>query len=147
MPLLDAPNELSLIIARYFSLKHLSQLLQTNHRLATLLAPLLHKFALQDFDGLPALHWAAQRGHGSLARLLLTNGAGINCTRGTVESTTVLAVKNGHEAMIKLLIENGVSIHAKDANHRTPLSWATGWKSEVRTRTLLENGGNPNDPS
>lgn len=146
MSLLILPNELLFLISQDLRPRDLSNFLLANRDLSVRLTPLLHKLAAQDFEGLPALHWAAQKGHAPLIRLLLANGGDIRSLDARKGATALhYAARGGREAAIRLLIEKGACIHAKDVGRLTPLAWAASARSETGTRILLDNGGNPND--
>lgn len=124
-PILNLPNELLFQIAEDFGPKDLNSFLRVNHYMARLLTRNLHHHAIQDRGGLPALCWAAKRGHISLVHLLLEKKFDVN-TKDKWNEETVLhyAAGYGHHSIVKLLLENGANINAIEAKGRTPLSRA-----------------------
>lgn len=72
------PCEILLMVAEHLSVKDLSMLRSTSHRLSTLLYPLYETLCLQDTGKLTALQWAAVRGQVSLIKLAISKGAAID---------------------------------------------------------------------
>lgn len=143
MALLTVPNELLLIIAENLVKrpKHVNSLLLSNRRLASLLTPLLHCLAVQDKDGWTALQWAAQRGHETLAELVLSKGADVNAMDNFFgQSAFYLAVKNRHVGLIGILLANGADMSLDGELRRIALNWAVREGRADVVELLLERG-------
>jgi len=69
--------------------------------------------ATSKFQSRTALHLAAQAGHGTLARILLENGADMQQRSSSGDTAFFIAIKTGHAALVKLFLENGASVHEK----------------------------------
>lgn len=143
MSLLSFPNELLLLVAENLieRPKHVNSLLQSSRRLASLLTPLLHSLAVQDKDGWTALQWAAQRGHESLAELVLSKGADVNAADNFFEqSAFYLAAKNRHVGFIGILVANGADMSSDQESRRAALIWAARDGRDDVVELLLKNG-------
>lgn len=143
MALLAIPNELLLIIAENLIKrpKHVSSLLLSNRRLASLLTPLLHSLAVQDKDGWAALQWAAQRGHEALAELVLSKGADVNAKDNFFgQSAFYLAVKNRRVGFIGILLSNGADTNSDRESRQTALNWAARDGRADVVELLLKGG-------
>lgn len=142
MGLLNLADELLFLIVGYLSLKDLSHLLLTCRRLESTLTPHFHKRGLQDVGELTALQWAAEKGHTSLAKLALSDGADIEKAdpRSTGGTSLHLAVKSKHIDVIRLLIDHGAKVSANDSGRMTPLHYAVLHKQEDAAKVLLEAG-------
>lgn len=161
MPLQTCPNEILLQVAEDLGLEDLLHLLQANRFFATLLTPLLHTFALKPKDGMPAIFWAAAKGHEPLVALLLGKGVDVNladetcngpCCDPTAEENILpkritalyLAMGNAHPSITKLLLSNGADPHAMDHHGRGPLHYAVDWQNVEIVKLLLEVGADVN---
>lgn len=137
--LLALPNELLFLVTKYINCpRDLCALMLANRRLSILVAPLLHKFAVQDRDGRTALQWAAYRGHVGLAKLVLSKGFDVNDSpevMGWPMSPFYYAVKAGRFELVKLLLDHGADIDATGEYGRTPLH------AVVRSLVYLEEKG------
>lgn len=143
MALLTVPNELLLIIAENLVKRpeHVNSLLLSNRRLASLLTPLLYCLAVQDKDGWTALQWAAQRGHETLAELVLSKGADVNAMDNFFgQSAFYLAVKNRHVGLIGILLANGADMSLDGELRRIALNWAAREGRADVVELLLERG-------
>lgn len=141
--LLSLPNEILLMIADILERPtYIYRLIQTNHRLACLLTPHLHRSAIQDRQGIPALHWAAERGHEGLVRLLLQNGVDVNIQDPMHRGWTALHLAaRDHEPVVRLLLEMKADVSVRDRFDKTALHRAVhGVNGEVIMRLLLESG-------
>ncbi|HEX6165043.1 MAG TPA: ankyrin repeat domain-containing protein [Vicinamibacterales bacterium] len=77
-------------------------------------------------DGMSALHWAAERGDGELADMLIYAGANIGAVTRIGQYTPLhLAAKSGNAAVAKALIKAGADVNAKTTNSGvTPMHMA-----------------------
>lgn len=147
MPLPNLANELLLLIAENLSSSDLNSLLQANHRLATLLTPLLHTLALQDKNNVPALCWAAIGGYEPLVQVILDSGADVNAQDkrsfwerkfATVKERAIdsgetalhLAIGYKHEAVM-LLLEREADMTLRDGSGKTPILRAAATSMEM----------------
>lgn len=143
LPLLGFPNEILLLIAENLEdPSHIYRLIRTNRRLACLLTPLLHKHADTSRAGIPALHWAAERGHKELVRLLLKRGVDVDTRDPMYRGWTALHLAaRYHEPIVRLLLESGADVSVRDRFDETALHRATDKiNNEVTVRLLLEAG-------
>lgn len=146
MSLLSLPNELILDISKSFSPKELNHLLQSNHRFALLLTPVLHRLALQDIHVETALKWAVDRGHENLVRLLLQMGVDVNDPgRGSGGQTALhIAVELPSKLeLARILLESRANVDEEDYYHRTPLFLAAKFANEPAVRLLLDYHAHP----
>jgi len=75
-------------------------------------------------DGNLALRVAAEKGFGSVARLLLDRNSEHRQARNNKGATPLLrSAENGHEALLQLLLDQGADIEAKDWHGRASLRW------------------------
>lgn len=146
MSLLIFPNELILNVAENLSLKALNSLIQTSHRLAYLLTPLLHKNAVKPIDECPALCWAASRGHEPLVKLLLEKGLPIEARdKESSKNALIFAAQAGHEEIVRTLLDKGAGISSQELyDGLTALHWAARLGHESIVRLLLERGAGVN---
>lgn len=81
----------------------------------------LKREALQTFDdGMTALHWAADRGHVDVAKLLLDNSADVNARDECGQTPLHYAASCGHEAIVKILLQHGADSTLQDSDQLTP---------------------------
>ena len=85
------------------------------------------------------MHWAAERGHEAVVRLLLELGAYAEAKDGCGWTVLHSAAQNGHEAVVRLLVEKGMDVEAKDYSGKTALRRATENKHEAVAWLLLES--------
>lgn len=143
------PIELILAITKHLRLNDLNSFLRTNHRFAYIITPLIHDFARQDKDGLPAICWAAKQGHLRLVRLLLNLPPS---PPKTTPSTTdlsktplIYAAERGSKYTIQLLLSRGADINQVcTPGSGTALTNAIKCGNIAITRLLLRNGADPN---
>jgi len=57
---------------------------------------------------------ASRRGHTGAVKLLIDNGADVNCMNSYGEIALIEASDNGHIEVVKLLIEAGADVNARD---------------------------------
>lgn len=123
---IDLPNEILLLIAKDLCLRDFNSFLRSDRHLVLLLSPELRKLAVQDRDGVPALHWGAVKGHESLVKLLLDGGADVNFVDRQMGRTALhCAAGSGREGIVGLLLENHADIDVLDNCGWTALHIAT----------------------
>ena len=93
-------------------------------------------------SGLTCLHKAAEKGHTSIARLLIEKGADVEATTEAKVMTALhYSAMNGHTEIAQLLIENGASVDTTSGeNGWTALHWTVGDRHVSTARLLIENG-------
>jgi ankyrin repeat protein len=110
----------ALHLCSFFGLEHI----------AKRLLKLGYQVNSQDYQGETPLHYAAQYGHGQMARLLLETGQ-VNVDARDMDSQTLLLLValKGHEEVAKLLIEmNKVDYDTREEQFsQTPLPWHQIW--------------------
>ncbi|KAI9765367.1 MAG: hypothetical protein M1840_007447 [Geoglossum simile] len=93
--------------------------------------------------GQTPLLWALDRGHVTLAQLLIASrelSLGSKDRRGRTPLSW--AAEKGHEAIVKLLLATeGADGDSKDKSSQTPLSWAAGRGHEAVVKLLLATEG------
>lgn len=96
----------------------------------------------RDFHDDTPLHYAAQYGHGQMARLLLEiRDVNVDARNYLCQTPLLCAVEKGYEEVAKLLIELGeVDVNARDKQSRTPLSLAVRGGYEKVAKLLIETG-------
>jgi ankyrin repeat protein len=96
-------------------------------------------------DGMTALHWAAVKGDGELAQMLVYAGANVKATTRIGAYTPLyLAAKGGYASVVATLIAAGADIKAETANGTTPLMIAAAGGDPRTVTTLIENGSDVN---
>lgn len=138
--LLTLPNELLHLIAMGLSSKDTNSLLRTNRRLSSLLAPRLRALALEDKQGLSALHWASWHGHDRLLRLVLESGCDVNSTDCRGATALHHATGTNNQGVFELLFEFGAEVDAVDSLGNTPLHNAAICTDSTAVRALLRKG-------
>lgn len=145
MQFLTIPNEIKLLIAENLRPSDVNSLLKVNRHLNSLVTPILHKFAFEEKDGFPALHWAAAQGYEPLAQLLLdSNRPEIFHDDPQFPGCTPLhwAAECNREAITVLLLEKGVRVDPKDERGLTPLFCAAKYGNAGVMKLLLSYGAN-----
>ena len=90
------------------------------------------------------LHWAAEKGHEAVARLLLEHKADVNA-RGISGCTALYqASEKGHEAVVRLLLDYNADVNAEDSSRWTALQRASMEGHEAVVRLLLEHNADVN---
>ncbi|OJD17197.1 hypothetical protein AJ78_02690 [Emergomyces pasteurianus Ep9510] len=92
--------------------------------------------------GLPALSWAAIKGHEAIVSLLLSaKGIDPDPRNRLNRSPLSHAAENGHVGVMKLLLAAGVidinSVDSADFYHRTPLLWAVAQPEAYQEKEKL----------
>jgi uncharacterized protein len=97
-------------------------------------------------DGMTALHWAAELGDESMARVLVDAGAKLEpATRLGAYRPAHLAARNGHVEVLRILLEGGASPSAPTTTGGvTPLHFASTAATPGGVAVLLEHGADPN---
>jgi len=85
---------------------------------------------------------ASQRGHESLARLLLGRRAAPDAQARGQWTPLLLAARRGHEAVMQALLEHGADLHATNRNGTTVLQAAEKGGLSSANKLLLEHGLN-----
>ncbi|MEX2466839.1 MAG: ankyrin repeat domain-containing protein [Gemmatimonadota bacterium] len=96
-------------------------------------------------DGMTALHWAAELGDETLARVLVDAGASLEpVTRLGAYRPMHLAARNGHASVLRVLLEGGAAASAPTTTGEvTPLHFAAAAAAPEGARALLEHGADP----
>lgn len=89
-----------------------------------------------------ALHWAADYGHESMARLLLERGMTITAEDPFGRTALQWAAAEGQNRVVKLLLESGVDVNGKDYDYVTALHRAVEYGCDDVVQLLLEKGAN-----
>ncbi|KMP02779.1 NACHT and Ankyrin domain containing protein [Coccidioides immitis RMSCC 2394] len=97
---------------------------------------------MKDSYGRTPLFWAASRGHGEVARLLLDNGANVNSKDKNKLTPLHVATTSEHTKLMTLFLDRGAHIEAKGASGDTPLARAIENGSKEVIKVLLERGAN-----
>lgn len=124
------PNEILLTIAENLGERDLKHLLEASGSLYLLLTPLMHKAALQDKSGGPALHWGSLLGHESLVRVVLDAGININSLCSAGLTALHYAVLQGHINIVEVLLSKGADVHLEAPTGETVLHLAVGAGSQ-----------------
>ena len=112
-------------------------------------APTLADVNEKDDWGWTPLHWAAENGEFTQAKLLIQRGADVNAVTNKTLSSTPLhfAAYGGNHRIVYLLIENGADVEAKDRWGLTPLFSARTENAEKIARALVDAGADVNAKS
>jgi ankyrin repeat protein len=94
-------------------------------------------------DGWPALMYALNNHHNSVARLLVEHGAELNKRYINGNTPLILAIKNGDLVMAEYLIRKGADLDMGDSKGITPLMYAVGIDSIAIADMLLYYGADP----
>ncbi|KMU77168.1 Pfs [Coccidioides immitis RMSCC 3703] len=131
-----------------FTLLHLAAYLESLHGLKCFLEKKRRsRFPsspehMKDSYGRTPLFWAASRGHGEVARLLLDNGANVNSKDKNKLTPLHVATTSEHTKLMTLFLDRGAHIEAKGASGDTPLARAIENGSKEVIKVLLERGAN-----
>jgi len=88
------------------------------------------------------LHWAADRGHKGVVKLLLDEEIKYGVADSNKDTPLSLAAKGGH-VKVMLLIEWKVSVNSATSDGRTPLCSAAGHGHDTIVKILIENRARP----
>ena len=92
-------------------------------------------------DGMTALHWAAERGDGTLATALLAAGAKVSVvTRLGGYMPLHLAARAGHADVVRLLVAAQAPVDALTTTGAAPLHFAAAAGDEESASALLDAG-------
>eukprot|EP00929_Paragymnodinium_shiwhaense_P003011 TRINITY_DN103386_c0_g1_i1.p1 TRINITY_DN103386_c0_g1~~TRINITY_DN103386_c0_g1_i1.p1 ORF type:complete len:286 (-),score=60.54 TRINITY_DN103386_c0_g1_i1:26-883(-) len=94
----------------------------------------------QGSQKMTALHWAAVRGHTSVADLLLERKANLEAKSAGGLTALHFAAREGHTSMAQHLVEVGANIDALDNDDWTPLHWAGRYDHADIAKTLVRLG-------
>lgn len=116
------------MIVAYLGPGDLFNLLSTRRILYLIIAPVLTKLAVEDKDGLPALHWAVTRDYPGLVQLLLKNKANINAYCSVLEERTPLhiAASRRNVPIVQILLGNGANVNLQGFERPSALQLALG---------------------
>lgn len=97
-------------------------------------------------DGMTALHWAAELGHGDLAQRLIAAGADPQVVTRMGDYTPLhIAARGGHAEIVETLLEGGADPAARTSpGGSTALHFAASTSSADAVRALLEAGADVN---
>lgn len=87
-----------------------------------------------------ALQAASERGHYSIAKLLLDKGADVNAEGGHYMHSLQAAASRGHISIVHLLLDAGADVNAQGGGFRDALRAASIRRHENVIRLLLERG-------
>ena len=98
-----------------------------------------------DARGMTALHYAAEEGNYSAARLLLKNGAIADIMDNTGKTPLHVAAKYCSTQILRLLLlERNLDVNEQDADGRTVMHWVAAVDSTPVVHLLLEQGADVN---
>jgi ankyrin repeat protein len=92
--------------------------------------------AQRQYQGTP-LQYAAARGHGQAARLLIEAGANINATDSLGRTPLMWAAMKGQQELVKLLVECGADMGLRSKQNKTAFDYAVEAKADAAARALL----------
>ena len=91
-----------------------------------------------------ATHAALYRGHLSIARILIENGAEVNSPDADGSTPLHVAAQNGHSELVGLLLSFNADVNATKSGHSPPLVIASRKGNLEVIRLLLDHGANVN---
>ena len=98
-----------------------------------------------DFDEVPALLLAIERGRSDMTTFLLKKGARANQRDEQKRTALSIASRKNNVGIVNELIKFGAKPDRYGANKETPLIIATRFGNYESVRALLEGGAYPND--
>lgn len=122
MSLLRFPPELLLQVGDELDPNPLNALIRSNHLLNELLRPRLESLAFLPKDNMPAICWAAKRGHSLLIYNLIKERVDVNAQDPVAKETALhKAARGGFITISKLLLESGTGINKRNLQGNTAL--------------------------
>lgn len=91
-----------------------------------------------DEERMCLIHWAADRGHAAVVRLLLARGAGVDARDADGQTPLHYAACCQHAEVVRALVEAGAHVLAQDADGQTPAQVANEHIRQLMT-TLHES--------
>ena len=92
-------------------------------------------------SGGTALHYAAEKGHTEIVKLLLKNKADVNRGNATNGTPLLGAAKKGHIEIINILLDHGADIHATENSGKlNALMMASSANKPSAVKILLKRG-------
>lgn len=150
MQFLKIPNELILLIGQELQIPaHLSSLCATNHRLYSLLTPLLNTLAAGPQYRVVALHWGAAIGNEALVRTVLKTGAGFIVKDPSEDMKVIYASLSQYtDDVVQTMLQKGANLIVQESGKRGrgSLHQAIMRRHEGLTRGLLEMGAPAGEP-
>ena len=103
---------------------------------------LTHECALDQTDSnrMSSLHYAATRGHLSIARKLLAKGATVDIEGPDGQNPLHLALRVPHVEVVMLLLQRQANVNARDVSQRTPLHISSLGGNVGMCTQLLDHG-------
>jgi ankyrin repeat protein len=99
--------------AREGEVEHVKAILEKHPRLVDATEPSRPGHKPYGTERSTPLHWAARRGHATVASYLMSRGAAINADRGCGWTPLHDAAQGGHLEIVKLLVARGANVDAK----------------------------------
>ncbi|KAL0639886.1 hypothetical protein Q9L58_000977 [Maublancomyces gigas] len=150
MPLLQIPNELILLIGKDLqNPAHLGFLCATNHRLYSLLTPLLNTLAAGPQYRVVALHWGAATGNEALVRTVLKTSAGFIVKDPSEDMRVIYApLSECTDDIVQTVLQRGANLIVQESGKRGrgSLHRAIIRRHVGLVRGLLEMGAPAGEP-
>lgn len=145
--LITIPTELLDEIITYLDLATIAHLLSTCRSLSARVMPTMHVYAIAPKDNMPALHWAALKGHLPLVQYLLAVFP-VDMLNGTGDTALHVASLACHAPVTEQLLLHGAVIGRLSRRRYTALANACRGElsntaaAEATIRILLAHGAN-----